>query len=636
MRCAGIRRGLRLACGVAVVAACTGAPARAAQPPQPPAGADPALLEVIFREGSGVRLREGALTDGGAGSLAQDEAILTLAARQGEWQRAHVATEAELDALRAKAAARGAAAPDLNLSYRLRVTNRADAPALLDSLRAARAVAYAGYAPLPAPAPTAPNFENDQLYLNAATTGLGAKPAWLRAGGDGSLVRIADIEYSWNTNHLDLPLLTALGPAGVDPFNSTDHGTSVLGEILSKRNGAGTTGGAYAAAGYIVAVNTASGYNIPSAITLALGALGPGDVLLIEQQTFGPNYTGVPPGTQVGYVPVEWNKPVYDAIVTAVGMGVAVVEPAGNGSQNLNSSVYTTGNGGHFPFLAANDSGAILVGGGGSIFAGSGDRARVAASNYGTTVDVQGWADSVVTTGGGGAYNAEGPNLYYTISFGGTSAAAAMVAGACAQAQSAYKAARSAVLTPSQLKEFLRSTGSPQTSGAFPDTQNIGPRPNVEAAIVAALACAPPMINQQPTPASVPPGAPAMLHVGASGSNVTYRWRRDGAPLNDGGEITGVFTDTLQIASVTPPTYGVYTVVVSTGCGVVVSDGALVRAVGCPGDANFDGAVDFLDLNIVLGQYGQTGAGLEADLNDDGVVDFLDLNIVLSAFGGTC
>lgn len=51
------------------------------------------------------------------------------------------------------------------------------------------------------------------------------------------------------------------------------------------------------------------------------------------------------------------------------------------------------------------------------------------------------------------------------------------------------------------------------------------------------------------------------------------------------------------------------------------------------GDANRDGVVNFLDLNIVLSFFGQSGAGLVGDVNGDGRADFLDLNIVLSNFG---
>lgn len=53
----------------------------------------------------------------------------------------------------------------------------------------------------------------------------------------------------------------------------------------------------------------------------------------------------------------------------------------------------------------------------------------------------------------------------------------------------------------------------------------------------------------------------------------------------------------------------------------------------CISDVNSDGLVDFLDLNVVLSQFGQTGPNLQGDANGDGVVDFLDLNIVLSGFG---
>lgn len=58
----------------------------------------------------------------------------------------------------------------------------------------------------------------------------------------------------------------------------------------------------------------------------------------------------------------------------------------------------------------------------------------------------------------------------------------------------------------------------------------------------------------------------------------------------------------------------------------------------CVGDANGDNVVDFLDLNIVLSDFGLTGApgALMGDVDDDGDCDFVDLNIVLSAFGTSC
>ena len=187
------------------------------------------------------------------------------------------------------------------------------------------------------------------------------------------------------------------------------------------------------------------------------------------------------------YVPVEWFKPTYDAIVTATGNGITVIEAAGNGNQNLDGPSFSTGNGGHWPFLAQNDSGAIIVGAGAAFQIGSDiDRSRLAFSTYGSTVDLQGWGEQVLTTGFGNFYASEGANLFYTANFSGTSSASPIVAGAAALVQSKKKAFDGVPFTPAQVRQLLRDTGSPQQSGVFPSSQNIGPRPNVLAAIEAA------------------------------------------------------------------------------------------------------------------------------------------------------
>lgn len=73
-----------------------------------------------------------------------------------------------------------------------------------------------------------------------------------------------------------------------------------------------------------------------------------------------------------------------------------------------------------------------------------------------------------------------------------------------------------------------------------------------------------------------------------------------------------------------------------TGGAIEEYDVALVVAPlrSLAADANGDGVVDFLDLNIVLSAFTLSGPAAGAgDLNGDGVVDFLDLNLVLSQFG---
>lgn len=56
----------------------------------------------------------------------------------------------------------------------------------------------------------------------------------------------------------------------------------------------------------------------------------------------------------------------------------------------------------------------------------------------------------------------------------------------------------------------------------------------------------------------------------------------------------------------------------------------------CPGDATFDSAVNFSDLNAILSSFGQSGAGLPGDVDCDGDVDFTDLNETLASFGADC
>jgi hypothetical protein len=125
-------------------------------------------------------------------------------------------------------------------------------------------------------------------------------------------------------------------------------------------------------------------------------ALSVGDIVLMEQQMHGPA------AGANDYVPMEWSKPVYDAIVTLVANGIVVVETSGNGGQNLDDdTLYESGNDGHWPFKVENDSGALMVTGAQSPHSPT-PRSYHWWSNYGETVDLQGWGDAIVTTGNGG------------------------------------------------------------------------------------------------------------------------------------------------------------------------------------------------------------------------------------------
>ena len=196
-----------------------------------------------------------------------------------------------------------------------------------------------------------------------------------------------------------------------------------------------------------------------------------------------------------------------------------------------------SGNGGHYPFLAANDSGAILVGAGRSPNFGSNARSAHNFTNYGITVDLQGWGDSIVTTGYGTLFpgganpdNAE-RNRFYALNFGGTSGASPIVAGAVAIAQSTHKRVNGDFMSPSEVKDLLIATGTPQTGA-----KEIGPLPDLRGAIGqiyaeagADLDVAPPVLSPPAGTYDMPIQVQIDYGAGQDSSNTNIRYTLDGS-----------------------------------------------------------------------------------------------------------
>jgi serine protease len=363
--------------------------------------------------------------------------------------------------------------------YQVTFTSKVNTTQLENRLKQLGDVATAYAQVEPAPAPSTGNFTALETYLQAAPTGINSNFAQTFPGAAGSKVKVVDIEYSWNTSHEDLSKARlAVVPHGtpVDPYNDNNHGTAVIGEISADNNGFGVTGAASGSSlALINAFSNEYGYDLVGALSTAASITKPGDVIQIEQQTYGPS------SDPNAFVPVEWIPEVYDAIKALTASGRIVVEPAGNGTQNLNdTSLYGTS----FPMGKA-DSGAIIVGAGENC-AGAPKLGRLPYSDFGTRVNLQGPGDCVTTTGYGDLYSAGGANTYYTQSFSGTSSATPIVTAAAADLSSAYIALNGVAASPAQIRTMLEQYGTAQNTDSGTLSGSIGPYPDLGRVLLAA------------------------------------------------------------------------------------------------------------------------------------------------------
>jgi hypothetical protein len=349
-------------------------------------------------------------------------------------------------------------------------------------------------APLPTPPPT--HFPSKQQYVkrtllpSLVLCGIDAEHAWNYEpdGSRGLGMTVAVIDYHWNLNHKDLPAgpISAPGPLpATTDLELRNHGTAAVGVLLAEHDDKGMHGIVPYAEARMYAADTdlAPPVNVADAISLATGDLLPGDVILIEQQT----------STLDGeFVPVEYHAAEFSAILAATQKKIIVVEPAGNGSHNLDDYQDKFN-------LDDRDSGAIIVGAGQParrLHTEPCPLSRYEPSNYGDRVNVQGWGHHVGTLGYGDL--APSPALphplseddLYTDNYGGTSSATAIVAGAVVSLQgicrikgwgdSIHEGIRQ--LSPGYMRQLLMDTGTAQQDPAAA-LERIGPLPNLRNAI---------------------------------------------------------------------------------------------------------------------------------------------------------
>jgi subtilisin family serine protease len=274
------------------------------------------------------------------------------------------------------------------------------------------------------------------------------------------------MERGWTLNHEDLSAAGITVISGVNQ-DFPGHGTAVLGEVVAVDNTIGGVGIAPQASARVVSQwRTSSNYNTAEAILSAANSMSAGDVMLLEAQTSHPNATG--------YVPVEVEQAVFDAISAATSAGIIVVEAGANGSVDLdtfkdsNNKLILNRNSADF-----RDSGAIIVGAASS----SVPHQRLSFSNFGSRIDCYAWGENIDTCGDGWTGNSVNA---YTASFGGTSGATPIIAGAALIVQSRRVKQGQPRYSPDEMLSVL-SNPNLGTASANPATDRIGVMPDLKA-----------------------------------------------------------------------------------------------------------------------------------------------------------
>lgn len=345
---------------------------------------------------------------------------------------------------------------------------------LIESLRQLPNVAavYPISGPTPPPTfdPSNDPLISNQGYLWPAPEGIDIFSVQGLPGGDGQGVQCIDIEQGWVFEHEDLIDAQIQLIGGGINHCYFGHGTAVLGQIVATDNDKGIIGIARGCRVNAVSQFDSLGeYNTAGAIMAAVDHLSPGDVLLLEAQVplFGK------PGNNF---PVEIEEPTLNALHIAFVKGIIVIEAAGNGNDiqgnNLND-LFIEGRGSilnrdNAQFI---DSGAIVVGA-----ASSGvPHEKLAFSNFGNRIDCYAWGENVTTTGDG----LLGINpTDYTDSFGGTSGASPIIAGAAILIQAIQKALGREPFTPEQMRAILTNPET-ATPSANPGNDQIGVMPDL-------------------------------------------------------------------------------------------------------------------------------------------------------------
>lgn len=307
------------------------------------------------------------------------------------------------------------------------------------------------------------------LYYQWYVFRCGVNRAWPSATGKG--VIIADIDAGFRPDHEDLvgnidpshAYNAVDGSNNVSAGGNTDHGTGVLGLAGATSNDVGIAGFAYNARLWPIQTDAGNGPPLDG------DALANGIDWVVGEDSGGARVViNIELQASDSGANCEQFPPVRAAIQNAISKGFVVCVAAGNG----NCDAGTADDGTPIP-----ETGSILVGA--TAYADE-DNPRAAAGPEGSN-----WGPRVVVSAPGDPNNdvtCSGSSINgYTNIFGGTSGAAAKVAGTIALMLEANPN-----LTQDEVKSILVETGAPILTD-----QPIGRFVDAAAAVAAALASKP-------------------------------------------------------------------------------------------------------------------------------------------------
>lgn len=143
-----------------------------------------------------------------------------------------------------------------------------------------------------------------------------------------------------------------------------------------------------------------------------------------------------------------------------------------------------------------------------------------------------------------------------------------------------------------------------------------------------------PEIIAQPLDLESDVGESAQFSVASWGGDLSYQWHKNGIALTDGDNIVGSASSLLHIAHVGAKDAGAFDVVITSDCGEVTSQQAMLAVVcqfDIAPDGSANGEVDVDDLLSVINSWGQGGS--PADFNNDGTVNEGDLSALIAVWG---